>query len=318
MISLEIIFPVMVVLAIMVGIGGLLTRWIRFEGDVKKALVTILIYVAMPSIILQSIFELAMTQKLLQSMFLMLLLAVIINCLGIAVGWVSQRFTSFSNMKKKELAVLSGLGNNGFIGIPLCAVLFGPEGALLAAIFDAGQDLVVWTLAILMLKQGDGFSWRSFKSLINPPVITIVVGLFAAIGRWRPPQVIDQLTDMLASLTVPLAMIYLGMLLVSLYEKNMSSYIKLVQLPLWSKLLLLPMLVYGSMALMMNEPIALDKSIIQVVMVQSAMPTFTIASVIFAFCQADERLAAVTSVISTAVSFITIPLMLWLGQWLLS
>ena len=63
----------------------------------------------------------------------------------------------FRSLKARKMAILAGIGNTGFIGIPLCAQIFGPTGGLLAAIFDAGLDVVVFTLVIMFLQQGEKF-----------------------------------------------------------------------------------------------------------------------------------------------------------------
>jgi predicted permease len=83
---------------------------------------------------------------------------------------------------------------------------------------------------------------------------------------------------------------------------------KLITVPLAVKLVVLPVTV-ACLTLWFSLP----HDVARVVLMQSAMPTLTIASILFAKCGADEELAVVTTVISTAVSAATIPAaVLWL------
>jgi predicted permease len=139
------LFSLIGALAAIVGIGAAISSKISFGSDVKQTLVMIIINVAMPCMLLNSLFSLPVDNALLQEIGLVLLLSVGVHSLGIAMGWFGSFTLKVSGQKRKELAVLAGLGNTGFIGIPMCAVLFGAKGAMLAAVFDSGLDLVIWT-----------------------------------------------------------------------------------------------------------------------------------------------------------------------------
>lgn len=86
--------------------------------------------------------------------------------------------------------MLSGLVNTGFIGIPLCAAILGPEGAIYAAIFDAGVDLVIRTGGVMILRKSKTFTLSTIiKSLINIPTLAIIFGLFFAYANIRTPEI---------------------------------------------------------------------------------------------------------------------------------
>src|SRR5699024_8996387 len=117
--------------------------------------------------------------------------------------------------KRGEIGFLSVLGNTGFIGIPLCVTLFGPEGALYAAIFDAVVDFTIWTVGVLILQNKCRLTIQSMISLLNAPLIAIVVSLLAAVLNIKPPGIFVLLTDHFASLAVPLAMFYIGIMIMT-------------------------------------------------------------------------------------------------------
>ncbi|WP_391117647.1 AEC family transporter [Psychrobacillus sp. L3] len=295
------------IISIMITIGAIISKTFRINEDTRKVFISIIVNVAMPCIILSSIFHVEMNEKRFKMIMLVFCLSVIINIIGIGLGWVFSGVFYRSSTNRKELALLSGLGNTGFIGIPLCAVLLGPEGALYAAIFDAGVDFTIWTLGVFMLQNKKSFSIQTFKSMINIPIIAIIGGLVISYVQFKPPTLIIDLVDQLSKLAAPLAMFYIGILVMTLQRSKVKSSRTKIWLPITTKLLILP----GIVALIILY-IKLPLSIVQVILIQSMMPTLTLASILFAKYYADEDIGAITTVVSTLVALLTIPFMIFL------
>ncbi|GED12177.1 AEC family transporter [Aneurinibacillus migulanus] len=291
-------------MAVMIFIGSLLARRIPFTMERRQLLIAIIINVAMPCIILNGVFQTEIDAEFLMLVLLIFLSSIVINCLGVLLGWIAARGMRVAPDKAKEMALLSGLGNTGFIGIPLCAAVFGPKGALLAAIFDAGLDFTIWTLGVMMLQGEKRVSFRLLKELINIPMIAIFVGMIAAVMHIKPPQSVANLTETLASLASPLAMIYIGMLIPSIIKKKQTTSLHQLSMPLIIKLLIFPLATASLLHIF-----ALPMEVAQIIIVQSTMPTLTLASILFARYSKDEEYGAMATVFSTLVSITTIPLM---------
>ncbi|RXT04173.1 AEC family transporter [Ammoniphilus sp. CFH 90114] len=300
------VFQSILVMGAMIGVGCLLSRHITWNEDTRTFLIQIIVNIAMPCIILASIFQFPIDQDVFKQIAIIFLISVVINVLGIGLGWILARMMNASPQKAKEMAILSGLGNTGFIGLPLCAALFGPKGALLAAVFDAGLDFTIWTVGVIMLQKHQRFSFSSLKSMVNIPMIAIVVGLFIAYLNVQPPQIFITLTENLAHLASPLAMIYIGLLVPSLWKKKKQIHLPQLGLPIVCKLLLFPVL-----TVLFLHLFTLEMDVIQVVLVQSTMPTITVASILFAKYAADEEMGAAATVFSTLISLSTIPVMVY-------
>ncbi|MBN6188380.1 AEC family transporter [Aneurinibacillus sp. BA2021] len=299
-------------MAAMILIGSLLARTVPFTPERRQLLITIIINVAMPCIVLNGVFHTEIDANFLALVLLIFLSSIVINCLGVLLGWLAARGMRMAPDKAKEMALLSGLGNTGFIGIPLCAALFGPKGALLAAIFDAGLDVTIWTLGVLMLQGGSGFTLRSLRSLMNIPMAAIIVGMLAAVLHVTPPAGVANLTEILANLASPLAMLYLGMLIPSMLKKKRTTTWHHLSMPLIMKLLIFPVATAALLHLL-----SLPLEVAQVIIVQSTMPTLTLASILFAKYSRDEEYGATMTVFSTLVSMTTIPVMTMVGFYLL-
>lgn len=301
------------VMGAMIAIGALIGRHAPLTQDSRKLLITLIVNVGLPCIILHGLFQLPMDRELLMQIFVVFALAFLFTCIGILLGFCAARMQGAPVKKACEMAIVSGFGNTGTIGLPLCAALFGPKGAVLAAVFDAGMDFCLWTLGVALLQEKRKFSLAGLKALVNIPMIAIVLGLvLASLGLTPPAAPIKQLTATLAAIASPLAMIYIGMLMVDYLRQKRPLGIAKMGTPLGIKLAVFPISIAFLLTLF-----PLGHEIVQVVLVQVAMPTIAIAPIVFARYGADEELAAMMTVSSTLLSLVTIPLVMMVNHLIL-
>lgn len=303
----SIVFESILLIGLMILIGVILAYITPINENTKQTYTTIIVNVAMPCIVLSSIFKVDINHNILQNIIIVFALSLVINLLGIGLGWLLATFVGPGKAFRREIALLSGLGNTGFIGIPLCATLLGPEGALYAAIFDAGVDLVIWTVGVMILQKSTSFSLSSLRSMVNIPTIAIVFGLFFAFVNYRPPEIFVSLTNQLAALASPLAMFYIGLLIMSINKPQFLNVKSKVVIPTIIKLVGLPFVVFILIKIMNMNGI-----IPATLLIQAMMPVLTLASILFSKYDANDKFGAITTVISTIISLISIPLFIFL------
>ncbi|WP_078553385.1 AEC family transporter [Bacillus alkalicellulosilyticus] len=301
------VFSTVFMMGIIIFFGYLLSIKLSITVEVKHFVMTVIINLAMPAIILNGVFQTDITNALLHQIVTVFIISIVFNVVGILLALAVARIFKFQSLKAKKIAILSGLGNTGFIGIPLCATIFGPVGGLLAAIFDAGLDIVIFTLVLYLLQNEKKFELRQLKALLNAPVFAIIIGMTIAVIGYQPPVMVKQLAATLSSIAAPLAMLYIGMLLAPLLKQKMKLPISFLSIPLLLKLLLLPVLF---MVVILYIPI--DEQVQEIVVLQVAMPTFMLASVLFSKYLGDEHTAVLTTIYSTLLSLATIPLISFL------
>ncbi|TWI58083.1 AEC family transporter [Halalkalibacter nanhaiisediminis] len=289
-------------MAIIILFGMLIGRRLEINFEAKRLLMMIIINIAVPAIIFNGIFNTKISDELLGNMLAIFIISIVLNMIGIGLGWLVARLFGFRSLKARKIAILAGIGNTGFIGIPLCAQIFGPTGGLLAAIFDAGLDVVVFTLVIMLLQQGEALSLRQFKAVFNIPVMAIMAGIIIAVIGYEPPMIAKELTATLANLAAPLAMIYVGLLIPNFYKQKKKTSLRFVSIPLVMKLLVFPF-----MMIALLQVLPLTSEVKQVAFIQVSMPTFMLATVLFARYADDEDTAVMTTVYSTLLSLLTIP-----------
>ena len=300
------------VITLMIGIGVILSRTFNFNEDTRNAFISLITNVGMPCIILSSIFQVDIGGDLFGQIIFVFLVSIAINLAGIGLGYLFAVLFHKKVNRAKELAILSGLGNTGFIGIPLCAVLLGPEGALYAAMFDAGVDFTIWTVGALLLQQKKQVGLGMLRTMLNVPILSIVVGLTLAFFNLRPPYLLTDLFDRLAAIAAPLAMFYIGIMIMSLLRQpsaagRLAGTRNTLWLPVTVKLVLLPVL-----AVLVGIGLSVDRLMLQTLLIQAAMPTLTLSSILFAKYSADEEMGAFVTICSTAAALLTIPGMIYL------
>ena len=114
--------------------------------------------------------------------------------------------------RKESLAFNMIVGNSTFVGLPFIFFFFGIWGVRLTILFSAVQDFFIWSLCYSMFA-GKGSVRQSLKAILNPCFIAVVVSIAIAAFRLEIPGIALAPIDMLASMTVPLALLCIGNLL---------------------------------------------------------------------------------------------------------
>lgn len=311
--DVTIVITSIAVMGIMIALGVFFAYKVPITTEVKQTLILIVLNIAVPSVILNGVFNTEVTDELLNQAMIIFGISIVFHLGALLFAWIFTKIFRFKSLFAKKMTILAALGNTGFIGIPLCATIFGPVGGLLAAIFDAGLDIILFSVVIYMLQSGIGLNIRQqLKSILNIPLLAVIVGLTSAFIGFQPPEVIKQLTALLSGLAAPLAMLYLGILLQGLFKKTGFTVYPQIWFPLGIRLVIIPIF-----TLMLISLTNLDDLLINIVIILSAMPTFTLAAILFARYTEDEETAVMTIAFSTILSLLTIPLISYLSvYWL--
>uniref|UniRef100_UPI00036FA519 AEC family transporter n=1 Tax=Salsuginibacillus kocurii TaxID=427078 RepID=UPI00036FA519 len=158
----EMIQPVLVMATIVV-LGYLVTLRVQVTGEVKQFIAFVVINFALPAVVVNSIFQAEFDAEMWRQLILVFLIGLMLNIVGVGTGYISGKLLKYTEEEARQLAVLAGLGNTGFIGIPLTVMIFGSEAGVFAAIYDATTVLTVFTLGIVLLQQGS-FRFGQLKS----------------------------------------------------------------------------------------------------------------------------------------------------------
>lgn len=188
--------------------------------------------------------------------------------------------------------------NVGNMGLPLCLLAFGEEGLALGLTYFMVNVVFGFTLG-MMITSG---KMSLLDLLKNPTCHAVLITLLFLFTGARPPEWILNTTSLLGDFTIPLMLIAMG---VSLARFHISSLTHSLML----SLLRLGMgFVVGAL---LSWLLGLDGVAGGVLILQSAMPV-AVFSYLFAvrYNRSPEEVAG-TVVLSTMISFLTLPALLW-------
>ncbi|TDL31434.1 auxin efflux carrier [Jeotgalibacillus sp. S-D1] len=305
--DIQVVITTICVMGIMIAIGALFATRVNVTQEVKYVLILLILNIAVPAVILNGIFSVEMTGETLSLAAKVFGISIAYHLGALALVAAFAKIARFKSTFAIKMTILGALGNTGFIGIPLAATIFGAPGGFLAAIFDAGLSFIVYTVVIYLLQAEGRFHLRQLKAVINVPVMAIIIGILVAVTGFKPPQMVIQLTNILAGIAAPMAMLYVGMLLPPLLKKKRQVFFPEIWFPLSFRLLAIPLSMMAIFAL-----VSFEGWIANMIVLQTAMPTAMVVAVLFSRFTDEEDTAVVTIFASTLLSLATIPFLAYL------
>lgn len=140
----------------------------------------------------------------------------------------------------------AGYSNVGFMGIPMCLLVFGPESAPASIIATLFTACVLFLFAVILvefdLKKADRF-WSTGARVIvavlrSPLLIAPVAGLAVGLSGLKLPGPLESFTTLLGGAASPAALVCIGLFLAQ--ERVVSDDIKSIGILVTLKLVLQP------------------------------------------------------------------------------
>lgn len=188
--------------------------------------------------------------------------------------------------------------NSGNMGLPLALFAFGEEGLVLGVAYYITNSISQYTVTPCIASGG-----LSVNRLVRSPIIYVVAASLAVlVTRTTVPQWLIDSTRLLAGMTIPLLLVTLGYSLARLRVERLWTSLALSAVRLGMGFVI---------AVAITEAIGLQGTARGVVILQSSMPV-AVFNYLFAK-QYDAEPAGVASmvVVSTILSFVTLPFLLW-------
>ena len=217
--------------------------------------------------------------------------------------------------KTVTVSALYALGmsasNSGFVGYPVVLQLLGPPAAVALALNMLIENILVIPLALMLLEgSSQGGSARVILRRVvvrlfkNPLILSILAGLLLAVFELPLPGPVDRVVDMFALAAGSAALFVIGGSLVGLKVRGLIGDVLQIAT---GKLILHPLAVLT--ALLLLPPF--DPQLQLAAFVYACMPMMSMYPIL-GQRYGQEGLCAATLMATTAASFVTLSLMLWL------
>lgn len=301
----EILPPITVLLVLMV-IGLVMGRLRFFNADFNRGMNVFLLRVSLPCLIVASM----------QKPFSQDLAVLGVWAMGVSLGLyailfvgslVLFRWSSVDPERKGIYRFIVMFSNVGFMGFPLMEALWGRDAVFLGALFNVNFNLFVFSVGIWLLTKHRSVGQFPWKQLLNNPGLwATILGLILFLSSFSLPSLVFRVVDTVGGLTTPLSMVLIGSMLAQSSLRQawtgravwILSGLRLVVIPLAVWVVLKPW------------PVPVEVSRLSVLV--AAMPAAANASLLAAEYTKQPEVAGQVVFVSTALSFVTIPILVLL------
>lgn len=249
-------------------------------------------YVALPALILSSTYDQALSAVV--SLRLLAGVAVVLAITAATAALVHRRREPAA---VRSVAVVQSYHTNlGYLGVPVVATTFGDLATAKATVVLAAASLLQITLTVLVLStanDADASLAAELRGLlVNPALLSVLVGLAAATVGVALPAALDRGLDALGDTALPLALLCVGAsLALEVDEVEYGTVGTVVAI----KLLAMPALALAVFALLDADP-----STVRAGVAMFAMPT-AVSTYVFAAELGGDRELASLNVFATTV-----------------
>ena len=280
------------------------------KASESKSVSVILVYLVNPCVIVNA-FQVEYTPEVQKGLILAVMAAVVIHLLYLLLTAILKHPLHL-NVIERATAIYS---NAGILVIPLVQVLLGREYVIYSSAFITVQLVLLWTHCKSMLCEESKLEWK--KILLNVNIISIFVGVILFVSRVSLPSGVQSVLGMMNNLMGPLGMLLAGMVIADVSMKNVFLR-KRNYLSAALRLLIYPVLSLAVMKIIsLFAPVSDFKQILLTVYLASVTPACTTVTSMAQLYDKDAGYASSWYVLTTLLSIVTMPVMVYLYEMMM-
>lgn len=221
----------------------------------------------------------------------------------ILIGVISSKLMRLKPPTSYINTAVLGFPNTGFIGYPLILAMFPKTGALAVAVYVIVDQVTFWTIMPVLTKPEISMKDISLKKVINPPFMSLVVGLILIALNIHPSNVAWETLTNVGATCKYFALIYIG---ADIGRKTFKSIVKRPQvfLTVPIKLIISPIIVFfvlKAIGVLTNEEL-------MIITIFSMLPSMVVLCMLAAQNKSDDEYATASLIVTTLCSMVTMPL----------
>lgn len=296
------------ILAIAVIVGVIAAKTGVITKESNGFLSKVIFNISLPLMLFSNFFKLDITPKLLSNSLIVLTISAVVILLLLLVGWVTTKIIKMTVREASVFKAHSMFGNIIFLGFPLITALYGKEGLLYASMFQLVSNIIMWTIGVVVLNQGNGTPWqKSIKKVLNPNTVATLLGLICFLFSLKLPEIVISPLSGIGSTNTWLCMLYIGAMMTFSNVRGLLGK-KIIYVLSFNRLILAPMiLLFAFWAAKFYAGVNIDILVPSVIIMEIAMPCMASVVIMSKELGADDSLAMANVFISTFISLITLP-----------
>jgi hypothetical protein len=272
---------------------GFITR------EVRRGLIELLVNLAIPSLVIAS-FDTELQPSMLTEAGLVFAFAAISMTLSaLAARFIYRHYPAKS---KTVLAFVAVFTNCAFMGYPVMESIFGSHGIFLTSIYSIVFNTFLWTYGRVLFNGADE-RIDIKRVLLNAGTLAVVAGLVLLLTPLSLPPVAASVFQLIGSLTTPLAMLVIGSMLSEVRLREIFHGRGIF------KASVLRLLVFPALSYAVLRALGISAELAAICTVLTGMPAASNAVIFAEKFGGDAQLATRIVVITTALSILTVPMM---------
>ena len=300
-------FDAFALIMTMLALGMLFARLKVLPDNAADTLNLVVLYVCLPAAVLIYVPRLQVDASLAGLIATPWLLAIA----TVALVALATRLFGFRRDEHAVLLLCVALGNTSFIGYPMVRALLGEDALPYAVVYDQfGTFVLLSTFGLYVLAKYGGDAPPTARQILLriakfPPAWALLLGL--TVMPEQPSAWIAAALQKLADALLPLVMLAVGL---SIQLKLPRDEVKPLALGLLLKLVVMP-----ALALALALLFGMQGAMLQVNVLESAMPTMITAGALAIAHNLAPRLAAALVGYGILLSLVTLPAWGWVLRW---
>lgn len=282
---LQTVIPVFLIILIGYIIG-------KFKKINIQPMVDLIVYIAGPCLIFSSVSK--------SDINLADFLTIALSAVGIIITLAFLVFIILRITKSNKVGLYLPLtiGNTGYLGYPVALFAFGIAGLSRAVVYDMMGSLFLYSFGIYIVHHKN-----EIKEMFKIPLLyAVIIGLLFNLLKIPVHQVIFKPIEMIGMVTIPLALLILGYNLTKIKIKSAKTALFASLFRIIGGFLI---------ALLIIKIFSITDLAKNIILIQAAMPSAVMSMILCQKYRRDADLVASIIFVSTLLSIITIPLILW-------
>ena len=209
--------------------------------DQNGAINSIVVNLTWPCLVIDAM-QMKFSLQVLKDSAYILVVCLLILAIIFAISFPVAKLIKLPKTKQYLTVFMLLFGNTGFIGIPVIKALYGTDAVFYAAIVELINDILIFTVGILLIQLSAGANLKvGFKQFINPGLIGVIIGLVLFLLNIQLPNLIGGSIEMIGNATTPLTMFCIGFQIGGLKFKEIAGDFQVYAI-CFVKLLIVPVL----------------------------------------------------------------------------
>ena len=310
---LEIVIKVSIVF-VMIFMGFAACKVGFIKSEAQTHLVNLILNITLPLMLINSICSNEITADSLQLTIEVLVFSSVYFILAGIVAAILVRMFRVRNLNDKGVyKIIFTSINAGFMGLPITLAVFGEEAVYYMALHNIVLNVVLYFFCVIQLNNGikKGAVKKTLMKLLNPCIIGAVLGVVLLFAGAEIPSYIAGIMKSVGDVTIPVAMMVVG---IQLADGRITDCFRNGKLVIFS---VVTMLVWPVLILIILKFIPMAGILKIVFTLGAALPPATTISALAAYEGRNYKLAADGIIVTTLMSVVTIPFIVMMIDYFL-